>query len=129
MLFYRPLFIGIALSLGLFAASAVAQPGNSSPDQYGDRQSGSFGDPGRGSFGNPAAGEFDKARILEPAAGTRPMGRVHRGEAPEAPPYITLPTPSDASAAPASELPATKHQPASKSKPKKKRQQKASGDE
>lgn len=85
-----------AALLGLgFAATVSAQPGNNSPNQFGDRQSGQWGDPGQGYFGNPSVGEFDRSQMKEPPPGTRPLGRVSNGKAPISP-YISLPPPADA---------------------------------
>lgn len=86
-----------ALVLSLLASSsaALAQPGNNSPNQFGDRQSGQWGDPGQGYFGNPAAGEFDRSQLKPPPPGARPLGRVSNGKAPISP-YISLPPPADA---------------------------------
>lgn len=95
----------LGLLLALAAMPAVAQPGAASPEAYGDRQAGVFSDPGVGHFGNPAAGNFDNDRVLTPPPGTRPLGRVLNGKAPEPPPYVTLPEP-----------PAEKSKPAAKKK-------------
>lgn len=101
------------LSLG-FATAVGAQPGNNSPNQFGDRQSGQWGDPGQGYFGNPAVGDFDRSQIKEPPPGTRPLGRVSNGKTPVSP-YISLPTPPDAAPeVPATEKPAKTKQPAKK---------------
>ena len=87
-----------AVLLMAFAASgaALAQPGNNSPEQFGDRQTGQWGDPGAGHFGNPAVGNFDQSQMREPPSGTKALGRVYEGKRPEASPYLTLPTPADA---------------------------------
>ena len=103
------------LLLGL-AGAAGAQPGNNSPNQFGDRQSGQWGDPGQGYFGNPSVGEFDRSQLKEPPPGTRPLGRVSNGKAPISP-YISLPPPADA----APEVPATDKTPKAKQPAKKKR--------
>lgn len=106
----------LAFALALAAGVAAAQPGSNPPDQFGDRQSGQFGDPAQGHFGNPAAGDFDKSKLKEPPAGARPLGRVSRGKPSDNPPYVTLPTPADAAAAPAEDKPAAKKKRSSKKK-------------
>jgi hypothetical protein len=89
----RSTFLGL-LFCGMSAASA--QPADSSGNRFGDRQAGHWGDPGQGHFGNPAAGNFDNDRVLEPAPGTRALGTVYTGKAPQASPYISLTAPVDA---------------------------------
>mgnify|MGYP001030138316 FL=1 len=105
-----------ALLLLSVAGAAGAQPGNNSPNQFGDRQSGQWGDPGQGYFGNPSVGEFDRSQLKEPPPGTRPLGRVSNGKAPISP-YISLPPPADA----APEVPAADKTPKTKQPAKKKR--------
>lgn len=103
-----------ALMIGA-ASQCLAQPGNNSPNQFGDRQTGHWGDPGTGHFGNPAAGNFDNSVVREPAPGTKPMGKVSNGGKPSEPsPYISLPAPKDAAAEPAASGKATPAKPAKK---------------
>ncbi|MES2682549.1 MAG: hypothetical protein V4650_03450 [Pseudomonadota bacterium] len=117
------------LLLALAASGAVlAQPGNNSPEQFGDRQTGQWGDPGAGTFGNPAAGNFDQSQMREPPPGTKALGRVSDGKRPEASPYLTLPTPADAATPvePAPAAAATK-KPVKSSKKKSTRKRKSAG--
>ena len=89
----------VALLVGLLIAlvpMSFAQPGNNSPDQYGDRQTGHWGDPGTGHFGNPAVGNFDNSLVREPAPGTKPLGRVSGRKLVEGSPYVSLPAPVEA---------------------------------
>jgi len=92
---YRRLTAALLLTVA-GSSSVLAQPGNNSPNQFGDRQAGQWGDPGAGHFGNPAAGDFDKAQIRQPPPGARALGKVYAGKPPESSPYISLPEPIDA---------------------------------
>lgn len=85
----RPALLPLLL---LCALEVAAQPANSAPDTYGDRQSGRFGDPGQGYFGNPGAGSFDQNGVRLPPPGAKPLGRVYTPAA-GASPYISLPAP------------------------------------
>ena len=119
--FSRRLVALIALSAGM-ASPCFAQPGNNSPNQFGDRQAGHWGDPGTGHFGNPAIGNFDNSVVREPAAGTRPLGKVTNGKPNDASPYISLPAPKDAAAEPvAASKAATPAKPAKKKSATKKK--------
>ncbi len=109
----------------LAAGSAQAQPGNASPENYGDRQAGRFGDPGSGYFGNAGAGNFDSNGIKTPPPGVKPLGQVYEPRSRGAAPYITLPEPPKEPAAPPQGAAAEKKKPANgraSSKPAKKPQ-------
>lgn len=103
----------VALMIGA-APLCFAQPGNNSPDQFGDRQIGHWGDPGTGYFGNPAVGNFDNSVVREPSPGTKPMGKVNGGKPNEPSPYVSLPAPKDAAAQPAGSTKAVPVKPARK---------------
>lgn len=106
----------------LLALGAQAQPGSAPPERFGDRQSGRFGDPGQGYFGNPGAGDFDKNGVKLPPVGAQPMGKVYSAGSVSPAPYISLPAPVDAAAAPAKKKPAAARAD-SRAKPKAKRDQ------
>ena len=108
----------LVLTMGL-ATPIHAQPGNNSPNQFGDRQNGQWGDPGQGHFGNPAAGDFDKSQVVAPQPGAKPLGRVYNGKPREGSPYISLPAPTDA-APEQTAIPAETKKPAKKRAKKKK---------
>lgn len=93
------LFSAVFVLASIAVAPSFAQPGNNSPGQFGDRQVGNWGDPGQGHFGNPAVGDFDKAQIIEPPPGAKPLGRVQIGKSAQASPYVSLPAPTDAAPA------------------------------
>jgi hypothetical protein len=91
----RLLVSSFCVSIGLAAAAtASAQPSNTAPSSYGDRQAGHFGDPGAGYFGNPADGNFgtqslDAARARAAAAnGKADTTAPKRSGAPS--PYVVL---------------------------------------
>lgn len=100
----KPRTWSMAIAMGLALPLVVcAQPANSLPDQYGDRQAGQWGDPSLGYFGNPAKGYFDKSDIRPPPPGVKPLGKIYDGKAPQGSVYVTLPKPVDAAPVAAAE--------------------------